>query len=241
MNVFLRFKLIICFLSIFNISSSFAAIDIIIIQKINYLQSIGKNSHQISALLIKDHNINPSQLRELNLPSQWTVSIELALLGYSPQDLANHSLPKVIAFRNTQDNINYVVKDSYLFTYKDGLLLPTTNWCRDKEWALGSAHKGEVCFREIMNNQNSSSGQICFYRNGGGYDSKDTTGWAKGFDGPNRYLCNYSYYNGIKHIFTDYLPYKISGTRKAINKSMINQMVNILNYSRPTIISPCHL
>lgn len=240
MNNFLRFKLTIYFLSIFNISSSFAAIDIITTQKINYLQSIGKNIHQISALLIKDHNITPSQLRELDLPSQWTVSAELSLMGYSPEDLARHSLPKVISFKNSEDNINYVVKGSYLFTYKDGLLLPTTKWCRDQEWALGSAHEGEICFREITNNQESASGQVCFYQDGGGYDSKDVTGWAKGFDGPSRYRCDYSYYDGVKHIITDYLPYKISRTRKSVKKSLMNQMINFLRNSRPTVILPCH-
>lgn len=215
--------------------------DIIVLQKINFLRAMGKNSHQISAALIKDHKVTPKQLRELNLPSMWTVSSELSLMGSSPKDLVKYSLPTILALKNKEDSTNYVVKDSYLFTYKDGILTPTTKWCRDQDWALGSAHDGEICFREIGRKKNSSSaGQICFYKDGGGYDSRDVTGWARGF-AKGGYRCDYSYYDGVKHVVTDYLPYATTKIKRRVKRSLLEQVTNFFKLTRPTLILPCFL
>lgn len=201
--------------------------------EINYLKILIATSYTFE----KDY-FHLIKLQEANIGLvniEESISIELSLPPYRYGfKKIKEIFPKsnLWAFKNHYDKKTYVMKkDSQkifrLYFYKEGKLTLAENFCRDKNFFLGAAHKNEefnkyeACFRfNGARKMYSSASQICFdhhdqgyespFGTGSGYDSFDNVGIARGYDTKYKitnYYCKYNKLEVIAHGFKDLLPY----------------------------------
>lgn len=198
-----------------------------LISERDQLREEGLSDLLIAGKLAGEHDAIRPELRALGLPDGHDVWVLLALdvddggYGFSPEKLQERGFIGIRAFRNKEDGRLYVEWFGGLYRLAGDSLEAMDGWCRDEDFVLGSAHAGEICFREYRGDFGSGRGQVCFYPKGGGYDSYDDTGFADAIDEDGR--CDYSAAEALLHGATDAAPYYGPKVLEAIGEAEVKR------------------